>query len=303
MLKFEKPVVICHFSDLHLLPDRSVPVFQLLNKRILGYANLKLNRGRTHKEEYLTRLIREAASEDADLIAVTGDFTSLSLNFEFEKIGRMLRLLGLVPEKTLVVPGNHDRYTMLSDKQRAFERGMAEFLPEGFPDAPRYPIVKRLGSVCLIGLDTAVWRGPVRAAGAIDNEAVERTREILTSEEMKPLTKVVALHHPPVHRGNHMLKNYRTGFDGYERLTAVLPKGTLVIHGHTHIASRQHIGGLDIIGVPSASNNTGDVRTQLAYNKYSFSPDGTYTVEAVRFWPSGDGRDIRTERVMLSADF
>ena len=299
MSKKSKPVVICHFSDLHLLPDRPVPVFQLLNKRMLGFANLKLNRGRTHKEEYLTHLIRKAASENADMTVVTGDFTSLSLDFEFEKISRMLKLAGLAPEKTMVLPGNHDRYTMLADKHRAFERGMAEFLPAGFAQNPVYPLVRTVGNVCLLGLDTAVWRGPVRAAGAIDDKAVQRVRDILSSDEMRPLTKVVALHHPPIHRGNHMLKNYRTGFDGYGRLLSALPPETLVIHGHTHIAARSRAGGVDIIGVPSASNNTGDVRTQLAYNKYTFNPDGTYLAEAVRFWPSEDGRDIRSERVIL----
>lgn len=303
MSKKEKPIVICHFSDLHLVPDRPVPPLQLLNKRILGYANLKFNRGRTHKEEYLTRLIQAVASENADLTAVTGDFTSLALDFEFEKISRMLRLCGLAPERTMVIPGNHDRYTVLADKHRAFERGMAAWLPPGFENHVEYPLVKRLGHVCLVGLDTAVWRGPVRAAGEMDDAAIRRLEAVFASEEMKPLIKVVALHHPPFYRGSHMLKHYRTGFEGYKRLLRVLPPRTLIIHGHTHVASRRLSGDLDIVGVPSASNNTGDERTQLAYNKYIFASDGTYLVEAVRFWPTDDGRDIRTERVMIPSEY
>ena len=303
MSKKAEPIVICHFSDLHLMPDQPVPALSLLNKRILGYANLRFNRGKTHKEAFLTRLIQTVAAEPADMTVVTGDFTSLALDFEFEKISRLMRLGGLTPQKTMVIPGNHDRYTMLADKQRAFERCMAEWLPDGFARQPAYPIVERLGNVCLAGIDTAVWRGPVRAAGAVDDAALRRLAAVFSSEEMRPLTKVLAIHHPPFHRGNHLLKDYRTGLEGYERLLRMLPSGTLVIHGHTHIASRTRFGDVDIIGVPSASNDTGNVRTQLAYNRYIFDADGTYTAEAVRFWPTEDGRDIRTERVTLPADY
>lgn len=285
------------------MPDRPVPWTSLLNKRILGYANLKFNRGRTHKEEFLMRLIAEAAAENADMTVVTGDFTSLALDFEFEKIGRLFRLGGLLPEKTMVLPGNHDRYTISADRGRAFEKGMADWLPPGFAEKPEYPIVKRLGHVCLLGLDTAVWRGPIRAAGAIDDASISRTSDALTCDEMRPLTKVIALHHPPFHRGNRMLKNYRTGFDGYSRLLNVIPGDAVVIHGHTHIASRQKAGRLDVIGVPSASNNTGSPATQLAYNKYIFEKDGSYRAETVRFWPTPDGRDIRKERAVLSASY
>ncbi len=301
MNTISKDIVICHFSDLHVVPNQRVPWFSLLNKRILGYGNLKLNRGKTHKEAFLLRLMEKVASEKADMTVITGDFTSLSLDFEFARIGRMLKDCGLVPERTMVIPGNHDRYTYLADKQRAFERGMADWLPEGFFSRPEYPIVKRLGHVCLMGLDTAVWRGPVRAAGAIDDLSIARMKETLTSEEMKSLAHLIAVHHPPFHRGNHLLKDYRTGFVGKEKLIEAIPKEAVVIHGHTHIASRRKIGVLDVIGVPSASNNTGNPSTQLAYNKYTFAKDGAFRAEAHRLWPKEDG-EIAMECTMVPDD-
>ncbi len=234
----------------------------------------------------------EVVKENADMTVITGDFTSLSLDFEFERISNMLDRAGFVPERTMVLPGNHDRYTFLADKTSAFERGMAKWLPPGFSENPTYPIVMKLGPVCLAGLDTAVWRGPVRAAGAVDAEALTRLTAALNSEEMKSLVKVIALHHPPVHRGSYLFKNYRTGLEGYEKFIESVPKPAIVIHGHTHIASRVKENGLDIIGVPSASNNTGNPVTQLAYNKYILDEQNGLVVETVRLMPDSNGELI-----------
>ena len=292
-------IVICHFSDLHLVPDRPIDWSRLLSKRALGFANLKFNRGRTHKEEFLMRLMAEVAKENADCTLVTGDFTSLALDFEFEKISRMFRLAGLKPERTMVLPGNHDRYTRAADTRRAFERGMSDWLPEGFATRGQYPLVRHLGNVCLIGMDTAVWRGPVRAAGEVDTASVSRMGAILNSPENRSQMHVIAMHHPPFRRSDGVLKDFRTGLVGWKRMLRVIPGNALILHGHTHVASRRRDGRFDIVGVPSASNNTGNDATQLAYNKYSIEADGAYVVEAVRFRPTADGREIRSERTVM----
>jgi hypothetical protein len=139
----------------------------------------------------------------------------------------------------------------------------------------------------------------VRAAGAIDDASIARMKEVLSSDEMKSLMHVVAVHHPPFHRGNHLFKDYRTGFVGKEKLISAIPKDAIVIHGHTHIASRRRMGALDVIGVPSASNNSGDPATQLAYNKYTFSTDGSFRAESYRLWPKGEGGEISIERTHI----
>jgi 3',5'-cyclic AMP phosphodiesterase CpdA len=259
-----------------------------VGKRALGYANLTLNRGRTHKKEHLVNLVRAVAKEAADLVLVTGDFTSLSLDFEFQNINKLFLANGLTPDNTLVIPGNHDRYTVLADKLDAFESGMASWLPKGFRRRTGYPIFREVGPALVAALDTSVWRNPVRAAGVVDDAQLKRLTERLHQEGGR-LWPVIALHHPPFSRGNRMLLHYRTGLAGYDRLIRGL-KGirATVIHGHLHVSCRRTTDGLDIIGVPSASNNTGEPSTQLAYHVYTVSAAGLDKAEAIRLWPDGD---------------
>ena len=290
---------ICHFSDLHLAPKRSVVPWKLLGKRALGYANLMLNRGRTHKEEHLVALLRKVTEEDADLVVVTGDFTSLSLGFEFQHIDALFKAHGLSPQRTVVIPGNHDRYTFLTDTFDAFEKGMADWMPAAFQRKAGYPIVRELGPVLFMALDTAVWRNPVRAAGAVSDDQLDRLKAALDGNQGRRWP-VIALHHPPVYRGLEKLRHYRTGLDGYERLIAALEdRPATVIHGHLHESSRCRVGALDIIGVPSASNNTGDPHTQLAYYVYTFAAAGLTLAEAVRLWPDRAPPEAQVERYEL----
>jgi 3',5'-cyclic AMP phosphodiesterase CpdA len=287
---------IAHFSDLHLVPEERVPLWTLLGKRALGFANLTLNRGRTHKREYLERLLLEVAAEGADYVVVTGDLTSLSLDFEFARIDRLFRDAGLSPDRTMVLPGNHDRYTPTADLSNAFEKCMADWFPDHFSRPMGYPLAVALGPVVLYGLDTAVCQGPVRAAGAIAESQIGRLAADLTSERHRRKWPVIALHHPPFHRGNRHLLHYRTGLSGYEKLIHALgDRPATLVHGHLHAGSRFKVGPLDVIGVPSASNNTGEPDTQLAYNVYTFSKDGLARADLVRLWPEAD----RVERLPL----
>ncbi len=290
-----RSIRIGHFSDLHLLPERTVPPWTLLGKRALGFANLTLNRGRTHKKEHLHELLGRVVAEACDLVIVTGDFTSLALGFEFENIDGLFRENGLSPQNTVIIPGNHDRYTFLADKLDAFEAGMAAWMPASFHRATGYPMVRDIGPVRLMALDTAVWRNPVRAAGRIDAVQLERLRTAL--EGCGERWPFIALHHPPFHRGNATLRHYRTGLDNYKDFLEVVgDRAATVVHGHLHVCSRRRIGSMDVIGVPSASNNTGDPTTQLAYFVYTLNERGLEAAEVVRIWPDQTDPEAKSER-------
>jgi 3',5'-cyclic AMP phosphodiesterase CpdA len=299
MPKKNETIRICHFSDLHLVPTQRVPLHKLFSKRILGYANLKLNRGRTHGIEHLRHLLSHVAKESADKIVVTGDFTSLSLDFEFNAIDKLFKEAGLEPARTMVIPGNHDRYTISADKTWAFERGLADWLPPNMSKISGYPLVEQLGPVVLFGLDTAVWRNPARAAGAISKDQIQRLRDGLTQGELRNRWPVIAMHHPPIYRGGRTLKHYRTGLSGFKRFIRTVNRPATVIHGHLHSAIRSREALIDIIGVPSASNNTGSSQTQFAYYVYTFSRDGLLKVEVNRFWPDATRDAVRHERLEL----
>ena len=64
---------IAHISDLHVLSRTAAEWRRIVfNKRLTGYANLILHRGRVHRREYLLAVL-SAAAKQADHLVVTGD--------------------------------------------------------------------------------------------------------------------------------------------------------------------------------------------------------------------------------------
>src|SRR6476469_7735236 len=116
----------------------------LFNKRITGYANTLLSRGRVHRREYLLAVLR-AAAKDADHVVVTGDITNLSLESEFEEARA---LLDTMRADLTVIPGNHDIYLPSTHLYRRFPHHFGTFmrsdLPEYAVDLPAglFPCVK-----------------------------------------------------------------------------------------------------------------------------------------------------------------
>jgi 3',5'-cyclic AMP phosphodiesterase CpdA len=69
---------IAHVSDRHVLSTAGLEWSKMLfNKRISGYANLVLRRGRVHRREYLLAVLA-AAADHADHVVVTGDMAASS---------------------------------------------------------------------------------------------------------------------------------------------------------------------------------------------------------------------------------
>ncbi len=291
---------ICHFSDLHLPLDRLIPPWKLIGKRLLGWANLRFNRSRTYKLEGFASMLEHIVQERADINVMTGDLTSLAFEFEFNRVDSILSRAGLDCKNTIIIPGNHDRYAISADLGDAFERAMTRWLPKGFIRDRGYPIVQTAGPVALIALDTAVWRNPARAAGYIARDQVERLEDILDSDEISGQWPVIAMHHPPFHLCQARFRDYRNGLDGLEDLMRILERrAATMLHGHLHRVSRRSIGKLDVIGVPAASNNTGEETTQLAYHVYTFERSGLVHAEAVRHWPDRSDEEMRFERLEL----
>jgi 3',5'-cyclic AMP phosphodiesterase CpdA len=293
-------VRICHFSDLHLPLSRSVPPQRLLGKRLLGYGNIRFLRGKTHKQEAFAHLLEHLVNEQGDFVVMTGDVSNLALPLEFAEADRLFRDAGLRPENTLVIPGNHDRYTMGADLGEAFEKHMAPWLPNAFSRADGYPIVHKVGPIALMALDTAVWRTGIRDAGLVNSKQIERMADILKGDEMHGYWPVIAMHHPPFRRQEAFYKDFMSGLAGADKLTRTMNgRPATVLHGHMHKFSRCRVEGLDVVGVPSASNDTGDQLRQLAYHVYTFTRRGLEKAESVRYWPDDDGGKGRFERLLI----
>jgi 3',5'-cyclic AMP phosphodiesterase CpdA len=291
---------IAHFSDLHLLDLSGVSVGRFLNKRLTGWANLRLRRGSVHRGRYAAAIAREIARSGFDHAVVTGDLTNLALESEFERARDLLeRDLGMEAARVTVVPGNHDLYTRGALASRRFERYVGQWLESDLPGlaadvgGARFPVVKLRGPAAFIALSSAVPRPPFVAAGELGAAQLDALRRILAEPEVTRRTVVIALHHPPVHPWRR-LKAHLEGLRDASALLSLLasvPRG-VVLHGHLHRRIQRDLstsgGTLQQIGATSASLHHADPDRMAGFNVYELDETGRVRVEAMVYDPLAD---------------
>lgn len=294
-------VRIAHFSDLHLLDLAGVGAHRFLNKRLSGYANIRLKRGSIHRSSYVRAIAREIRRAGIDHVCVTGDLTNLALEPEFELARNVLEDdLGLDPANVTVVPGNHDLYTRGALRSGRFAKYFAPFMVSDLPELAvdlgvgRFPIVKLRGPAAIIGLSSAVPRLPFVAAGVLGRPQLDALAKILAHPEVKRRTAVIALHHP-AHNPRSRLKTLIEGLHDAPALLEQLGalSHALVLHGHLHRRlQRIHDtagGTVHALGATSASLHHDDEAKMAGFNVYEIADVGTVTsVEAHVYVPDGD---------------
>lgn len=288
---------IAHVSDTHVLSTAGVEwTKMLINKRLTGYANLVLHRGRVHRREYLLAVL--AAAGDADHVVVTGDITNLALESEYEVACTLLDELARSVEVT-VVPGNHDIYLPSIGRERRFPHHFRRFLQSDLPDlaldlpAGPYPCVKLRGPAAIIGLSSAVPRPPFIAAGKLGDAQIAALARVLAHPDVARRMPVILVHHPPVDTRS-FLARLRDGLldaAALRHTLASLSRG-LVLFGHLHVRVRCLLrtatGSLDIIGASGAALDHSDPSVRAGFNRYDIGDDGSLTaVEAHVIDPSG----------------
>ncbi len=299
---------IAHFSDLHLLSLTGVSALRFLNKRLTGYANLRLRRSRVHRSAYVRGIAKEIKARDIDHVVVTGDLTNLALEPEFELAREVLRDdLGLEASRVSVVPGNHDLYTGGSGRSQRFASYCADYVASDLPllavsvPAGRFPFVKLRGPVAIIGLSSAVTRAPFVASGHLGLSQLHALERILANDEVRKRTVVIAIHHP-IHNPKSRLKTLLGGLSDAPELAELLgqQRRGLVLHGHLHRRVqrdlRTKVGLMVSVGATSASLHHHDVAHRAGFNLYDiddagevthmdahvFEPDrGVFTVESI----------------------
>lgn len=223
-------VRFAHLSDLHLAPIEGFDYQHANAKRVLGYLNWVGGRGAVHQRAVADVIARDAVAQAPDLFLVTGDLANLGLSKEFETALSWLALLG-PPERVLVVPGNHDIYTDLMHGPSCLET-WAPFMRGDGSDAVAFPFVRRCGDVVVIALNSAVPTPPFVAQGELGGAQIEALERALQDAAAASLTRVVALHHPPL-PGQAPAKRALRDADA---VAAVLARtgAELVVHGHNH---------------------------------------------------------------------
>ncbi len=277
---------IAHFSDLHLLSLDGVPPWRFLNKRLTGYANLRMKRGSIHRSSYVRKIAREIARQKLDHVVISGDLTNLALESEFELAREVIEKdLALSPRDVSIVPGNHDLYTRGAESKKRFSTYFADYMESDLPELAvnvgvgRFPIVKLRGPAAVIGLCSAVPRLPFVSSGALGKGQLDALTCVLAHPEVQKRTPVVAIHHPtdnPRSRLGALLR----GLDDAALLWSSfknLPQG-MVLHGHLHTRVHRVLptsnGKIHSVGATSASLHHASRAKMAGYNLYVIGEDG-----------------------------
>ncbi len=282
---------IAHLSDPHVLSRTAAQWRSIVfNKRVTGYANLVLRRGRVHRREYLLAVLA-AAAERSDHLVVTGDITNLSLEHEYEEASALLVDAARRTEVT-VVPGNHDIYLPATLDGRRFPHHFARFMQSDLPElacdlpAGPFPCVKLRGSVAFIALSSAVPRPPFVAAGYVGQPQLEALEQVLAHPAVRERTPVVLIHHPPADTRPRWVQLRDGLVDGLALRTvlATLARG-VVLFGHLHVRRRCTLrtrsGTLDVIGASGAALDHQDASIRAGFNLYVIDDAGALvSVEA-----------------------
>lgn len=301
------PVTLAHLSDVHLPPLPPLPWRDANMKRVLGWLNWWRLRQRQHQLDALAPLTGDLAAQAPDHIAVTGDLANIGLVAEFEAAARWLGALG-PPERVTVIPGNHDVYCdgTLETLEQSWRLFMGEAAQAaGRPRAARFPFVRRVGSVALIGLNSGVPTPPFNASGRLGSAQLAALDDLLGRLAAERAIRVVLIHHPPLPGQAPP----RCGLTDAGDLQAVLgARGAeLVLHGHNHRAMTAWTKGpvrpVPVVGVPSASMAEPHGRQTLArYNLYRLGPAPGDPIEVVErgLDPVRPGRVVEISRRILS---
>ena len=293
---------LAHISDTHVLPPEGVRWREMrLNKRITGWVNTKMRRGRVYRRRYL-EMVLDAASR-ADHLVITGDVTNLALEGEYHETLRLLERRAGGAEIT-VIPGNHDLYLPRVSREGRFAHHFGAFVRSDLPElavdvaAGAYPFVKLRGPAAIIGLSSAVPRPPFIAAGYVGYDQLRALRAILDHPEVAKRVPVILIHHPPVD-SRHRILQLRDGLADAASLREVLAtmRRGLVLFGHLHVRVRCRFGALDVVGASGAALDHPDDSVRAGYNLYELDDDGVARIEA--HVVESDGSSFRLREIAM----
>jgi 3',5'-cyclic AMP phosphodiesterase CpdA len=295
VLSEAETLTIAHLSDVHLPLDGGFDLPHWNIKRVLGWLNWQRKRRLIHTRAALDLVVADMKAQRPDHIVVSGDLVNIALPSEYEAALAWLSALG-PPSDVSVVPGNHDIYVPLGAEPgvarwSAFMKSDvfgAEVCRACF--APMvglsFPYVRRVGSVALIGVNSAIETPIGYAHGRVGVDQLERLARVLDYLRDAGLMRLVIIHHPPL---VGLAPDRRALLDAKE-LEHVLARAELVIHGHNHRLMPNHLGPIRVEGVGSASAARGYHDEGAAtYNLLRVSHAG-FTIETRGF--IGGGPDI-----------
>lgn len=300
-------MTIAHLTDVHLGPISGFTPRYWNLKRAAGYYNWLRRRRFAYRRDVLDRIVADMAVQQPDHIAVTGDLANIGLPQEHSNALAWLQALG-APERVSVIPGNHDIYSRIGRDPgtrrwaayMASDAQGAGFVPLGGD----FPFVRVLGSVALVGMNSAVMTPTFMAWGHVGRAQIAAVAEALDRLARAGLFRVVLIHHPPL---AGQASRYRHLQDAAEMEAMLARHGAeLVIHGHNHLNMLEWregpAGRFPVVGAPSASLGAVHAHEPLGrYNLYRLDPAARSITLAGRGLAEPNGPVVELERRVLSA--
>lgn len=232
---------LLHVSDLHLEDGFSqVPLSRFLNKRTIGWFNLRLRRAKYYRDaaDKVRALARFIESERIDAVLCSGDYTALGTPQELAFARRTVAPLTGAPHGFVTVPGNHDVY--LEDSLGVFAREFSELLTSDLPELQvdgHWPLVRFVGDeIAVVCVDSARPNPPVlRSSGRIPDVQLTALSSALSHPKVRDRFVIVMTHYAPrlvsgrPDTPSHGLENA----DAFLDVCNAAERG-IIIHGHVH---------------------------------------------------------------------
>jgi len=215
---------LIHITDPHLTSPRDWKPGLSGAKRGLSWLSWQTKRRSRHRRDRLDALTRSLGRYKPDCWAITGDLCQIGLDAEIREAADWLNTIA-TPDKLLVVPGNHDVFA--SDSLPSILRHWSPFL---HIEEVGWPVVRRLGDIALIGINSAVVTPILMAGGSLGDDMRQRLAEALSRHQ--DCCRVVLIHHPP----DPGACKARKALADAPQLTELLKRhgAALIRHGHLH---------------------------------------------------------------------
>ncbi len=217
---------IAHLSDPHFTHFTLDPS-QFLSKRWMGNWNYQLFRRRAYQTDHLWHLPEFLAALNVDFLFITGDFSSTSLDDEFDESKLFVERFNKAGIPTHVLPGNHDCYTKEVEKKRRFY----DFFPSEKLRQQRVVSLPLKQGWWYIGLDCALPT-PLFCAYGLFTEEMEAQLE-QTLSFIPENNRVILANHFPLFTAGRPFHDLKRA-DALQQLLKKFPQIALYLHGHDH---------------------------------------------------------------------
>jgi 3',5'-cyclic AMP phosphodiesterase CpdA len=217
---------LAHVSDFHITKLTCNP-FRLFPKRIFSHLHWIACREKKFSVEPIAKLPELFSKLGVDLALLGGDFTSTSMPEEFEKAQAIMQQFQM---PYLAIPGNHDNYTYLAQKQKLYYKyfknsnttlgSLAKDGVEATKIAPLWWVVS---------LDTSFPN--YQSQGMFSEKTEAHLKNIL--ETIPSQEKIILFNHYPLFQQESKSRSLQRA-KPLEQLVRKMPQIVFYLHGHTH---------------------------------------------------------------------